>query len=950
LNSSCCRRSSRVVVGVFASFLGLSTVGARDAHAQLATHFVNPLEGGWGSRCSGRVDTRTANCITQGFGRASDNTTPALQQDWWVSRRSGYHLAFDIFVPYTPEQQSIRPPFSVTALASLKKVYAPANGVIKMARETTGPDGYWVVIEHELPRDDPDGPFVCSVFFHMVRPSQGGPRLAVGTRVNVGDTIGYVSPLASDHSRSVPHQHFGIRKGRYAGDPWVLNPITNLWYYPGYTTSNPPVGPEDESHAEVINEWFNPQDFLVRHAVPANRPPTGSLDGVNGSNQIFGWASDPDNSDVAIDVHLYIDKNAGESGAAPILVRANQFRADVGSHAFNWDIPSNFKDGQTHTVWAWGIDLADPVNNNGPLPGSPKTFNISPAPTAPIARDDFYTVIQGTTLTVPAPGLLANDTYPSGSTIEFLPPFPPAGLTNVFPYDGGFILDMSANPTFVGLITMNYVVHSNAGDSNVAIVTVTVTDGAPSQKGRIAFTSHRDGNAEIYTMEPDGTDVIRMTTDAATDFTPEWSPDGKSIAFLCGFDTADTTPGVCLMNSDGGGLRRLTNDDIRVGTGKLTWFPDGSTISFQAHEFLAGPSAIYTINVDSSELSRLSIFASDDFEPDWSPDGTKVVFTSLRDGDSEIYVMNADGTDAINLSADATTHDYQPTWSPDGSRIAFTSLPTSGGPVVISVVNADGSEKVALTPVPGNNSQPSWRSDGTQIAFTRYTNEGSTEIFVMHSDGSEPANLTNNSAWDDGPSWQPVSLRPPTDDFNDDSLDIRLWDVVISPSGVGTITEVNQRLEMFRLTTGVAYQGLQNKCTVTGDFDVQVDFTLASWTPQNFNTVRLAAMDLPGPFGIAGVYRNSYNNENYQLRTEAGVVAEVSTTDSGGKLRLKRTGSIIEGFYWDGAQFIRIGSSEGSSESTRFLIDFTAPSDTSPSGLEVTFDNFRINAGAFACP
>ena len=132
-----------------------------------------------------------------------------------------------------------------------------------------------------------------------------------------------------------------------------------------------------------------------------NTPPTGSLDGVNGLNQVFGWSKDPDDPTAAVIVHLYIDKNAGTPGAVPIPIIANQFRSDVGNHAFNWDIPSSLRDGQQHTVWAWGIDLTDPINNNALLPGSSKTFTISSgtAPTCTISASPS-TINQGQSSTL----------------------------------------------------------------------------------------------------------------------------------------------------------------------------------------------------------------------------------------------------------------------------------------------------------------------------------------------------------------------------------------------------------------------------------------------------------------------------------------------------------------------------------------------------------------------
>jgi hypothetical protein len=241
-------------------------------------------------------------------------------------------------------------------------------------------------------------------------------------------------------------------------------------------------------------------------APSVNHPPTGSLDGINALNQVFGWGSDPDDPNAPISVHLYIDLNAGTPGATPIPVTANQFRSDVGNHAFNWDIPSALRDGRTHTVWAWGIDLTDPVNNNVVLPGSPKTFNISTLLPVPTAANDVYSMTQGTILTVPAPGVLTNDTIPSGfQSVEFLPPFPSAGLTNIG--GGGFILDLSPNPSFTGTITLQYVIHAAAGDSNVATATVQVD---PVVAGQLYVSDDSGESWRVLPASPSDSNVITV--------------------------------------------------------------------------------------------------------------------------------------------------------------------------------------------------------------------------------------------------------------------------------------------------------------------------------------------------------------------------------------------------------------------------------------------------------
>jgi len=191
------------------------------------------------------------------------------------------------------------------------------------------------------------------------------------------------------------------------------------------------------------------------------------------------------------------------------------------------------------------------------------------------------------------------------------------------------------------------------------------------------------------------------------------------------------------------------------------------------------------------------------------------------------------------------------------------------------------------------------------------------------------------------------SALPMSDDFNGSSINLAKWNVVISPSGVGTIAEINQRLEMLHTAAAVnAYQGLQSRCKISGDFDVQVDFTLLNWPSQNFHTLRFAAMDLPqGPVGLVGIYRNSYNSEGYQMRAINGVVNDIIISDTSGKLRLVRVGSTVSGYYWNGAQFVLLASSPTTTVDTGFALDFSSPLITSPTNVKVAFDNFKVNSG-----
>jgi uncharacterized repeat protein (TIGR01451 family) len=163
-----------------------------------------------------------------------------------------------------------------------------------------------------------------------------------------------------------------------------------------------------------------------------------------------------------------------------------------------------------------------------------------------------------------------------------------------------------------------------------------------------------------------------------------------------------------------------------------------------------GDYEVYVMNVDGSSPTRLTSVAGDDFQPEWSPDGNKLAFRSRRDGNAEIYVMNADGSAQTRLTNDAD-FDTDAAWSPDGSKLAFVS--DRDGNFEIYVMNADGSAPTRLTDEPAADFQPEWSPDGSKLAF-RSTRDGNDEVYVMNVDGTAQSNRTQNPAFDGDADWQ----------------------------------------------------------------------------------------------------------------------------------------------------------------------------------------------------
>jgi TolB protein len=179
---------------------------------------------------------------------------------------------------------------------------------------------------------------------------------------------------------------------------------------------------------------------------------------------------------------------------------------------------------------------------------------------------------------------------------------------------------------------------------------------------------------------------------------PSWSPDGKRIAFSSDRDHLGDDFHIYTMNVDGTGVVRLT--DFNSAT--PNWSPDGKRIAFESD--WNGNYEIYVMNTDGTNVRRLTDNPANDYQPVWSPDGKQILFTSQRDGNQEVYAMNADGSDPVNLTNDPS-NDIAGSWSPDGKFIVFNS--NRGGSYQIYSVSAAGGEP-NLLPTSENASSPVW--------------------------------------------------------------------------------------------------------------------------------------------------------------------------------------------------------------------------------------------------
>lgn len=207
----------------------------------------------------------------------------------------------------------------------------------------------------------------------------------------------------------------------------------------------------------------------------------------------------------------------------------------------------------------------------------------------------------------------------------------------------------------------------------------------PGENGRIAFTSWRDGNGEIYSMNADGTNATRLTNNSSSDTEPVFSPDGTKIAFSSA-SFRDSIQDIYSMNADGTGLTRLTTNALYLPAAEPAFSPDGAKIAF-TNGCMECNQELYVMNADGSGQTRLTINGSYDSEPVFSPDGSKIAFASERDRNFEIYSMDADGTNQTRLTNHAS-FDGQPDWQPlNAGRLLKPDL---------SVLSSDRPDPVAV--------------------------------------------------------------------------------------------------------------------------------------------------------------------------------------------------------------------------------------------------------------
>lgn len=283
---------------------------------------------------------------------------------------------------------------------------------------------------------------------------------------------------------------------------------------------------------------------------------------------------------------------------------------------------------------------------------------------------------------------------------------------------------------------------------------------------KIAFQSYRNGNWDIFVGNDDGSGQTAVTSHIRADIHPHLNRGNTAVVYASRADDHDYE--IYRVNVNGSGNVALTNNE--ADDGNPQWSPDGTKILFESYR--DGQAEIYVMNADGSGQTRLTNNGAFDGMPSWSPDSNKIVFSSNRSGAYHIWVMNADGSSPVQLSTQP--YSFRPQWSPDGTKIAYDADGNNDGWQELWWMNADGSNQQAELTAANNTDLwvGSWSPDGRYIAITRihfvyyqgnwyweYAYQEGRDINAYNYDPTTFLLSQSNVDW--YPRWQTIDGQPP---------------------------------------------------------------------------------------------------------------------------------------------------------------------------------------------
>jgi eukaryotic-like serine/threonine-protein kinase len=315
--------------------------------------------------------------------------------------------------------------------------------------------------------------------------------------------------------------------------------------------------------------------------------------------------------------------------------------------------------------------------------------------------------------------------------------------------------------------TLPPVVDITATPDNTPIPVATQFGGG---YGQVAFASTRSGLPQLHLINADGTGLVALTDMQGGACQPSWSPDGSQLVFISPcrarsefYDSVyyrDSS--LYLINADGTDLRPLTS--VPGSDFEPAWSPDGTRIAFTSQR--DGRREVYVISVESRAVIRLTTSSGGGLEgssqPAWSPTGDKIAYTVKRFAAYQIWVMDATGQNAVQVARSGTQlWDYLPFWSPDGELVYFNQRnppPVIVRPWLMNVRYEDlGSKDSVRLDFPRPIEDAKFSSDGLWLVFEGMDNtSGNRDVYYMTVLGSNRTRLTDDPAVDFDPAWRPM--------------------------------------------------------------------------------------------------------------------------------------------------------------------------------------------------
>ena len=274
---------------------------------------------------------------------------------------------------------------------------------------------------------------------------------------------------------------------------------------------------------------------------------------------------------------------------------------------------------------------------------------------------------------------------------------------------------------------------------------------SPPAGGRSGIAYQTSNGISI--MDADGGNKTPIPNTSSATQWPSWSPDATKLVVE---GSLNGVQGIIRMNADGS--NKVNIAPMPTGYAEQpAWSPDGAKIAYTANHPGQGK-GIWTMNTDGSDKKKLVSNESPETRLAWRPDGQKIAYSQrlIIQGDpnahNQIFVMDRDGSNYVNITDDLSKNDFRPAWSPDGTKIIFEAELLG-----LWTMNPDGSNRTPLSTIFGPDRYASWSPAGNKIAFVSYRSQlPNEEIWKMDANGANQVALTNgNSGWATRPAWSP---------------------------------------------------------------------------------------------------------------------------------------------------------------------------------------------------